>query len=247
MTFKQKYEIIPRYLPGTPANPSVRRACLTMDKVRFLVAHDTGNPRSTAAANVAYYTRTAYDKGQEASAHLFVDDKEIIECIPFLTSDLPEKAWHVVYKTPLDNVLFGADANDAAGGIELCYGNGIDMQKAYARFVWVIAYACYHFGLNPSKDITGHYILDPTRKVDPKNAFALLGITLEDFIRDVEAEYLDCITEPIASLLDKGVAETIINTWISPAWYDAVGDPEQQKYLHWLANELRTAAGIKAH
>ncbi len=48
--------------------------------VRFIVAHDTGNPGSTAANNVSYYERSRND--QSASAHIFVDDKEILECIP---------------------------------------------------------------------------------------------------------------------------------------------------------------------
>ncbi|WP_028553164.1 peptidoglycan recognition protein family protein [Paenibacillus sp. UNC451MF] len=242
MTFKMKYEIIPRYLPGTVTAPSVRRSCLPIHKVHFMVAHDTGNPSSTASGNVAYYTRSAYERDQEASAHLFVDDKEIIECIPFLTSDSPEKAWHVQYNTSIDNMIYGFDANDAAGGIELCYGGSINLSEAYTRYVWVMAYACYRFGLDPVKHITGHYILDPTRKVDPKNAFSLLCISFDDFIQDVASEYRECTMEE-QKMLEKGVAETIINTWISPAWFKANGNNEQQDYLHWLANELRKAAG----
>ncbi|WP_248928501.1 DUF1906 domain-containing protein [Paenibacillus hamazuiensis] len=44
-------------------------------------------------------------------------------------------------------------------------------------------------------------------------------------------------------VLDPGVAQTIINTWISPAWFET-DDQEQKDYLHWLANELRRAAGL---
>lgn len=43
--------------------------------------------------------------------------------------------------------------------------------------------------------------------------------------------------------LDAGVAQTIINTWISPAWH-ATGDQQQKDYLHWLANQLRIASGL---
>ncbi|WP_284646424.1 DUF1906 domain-containing protein [Paenibacillus silviterrae] len=45
------------------------------------------------------------------------------------------------------------------------------------------------------------------------------------------------------NVLDPGVAQTIINTWISPAWYET-DDQEQKDYLHWLANELRRASGL---
>ncbi|MFH5181171.1 DUF1906 domain-containing protein [Paenibacillus sp. TAB 01] len=60
--------------------------------------------------------------------------------------------------------------------------------------------------------------------------------------------------------LDAGVAQTIINTWIGPAWDDADraqqvvevdGDAaaaakleEQKQYYNWLANKLRKAAGL---
>ncbi|NOU93692.1 DUF1906 domain-containing protein [Paenibacillus sp. LMG 31456] len=44
------------------------------------------------------------------------------------------------------------------------------------------------------------------------------------------------------TMLDPGVAQTIINTWISPAWYET-HDQEQKDYLHWLANQLRIASG----
>ncbi len=197
----------------------------------------------------------------EASAHIFVDDKEIIECIPFLTAP-PEKAWHVVYNTPIDNKLFGVDANDAAGGVELCYGGNINLQAAYKRYIWVLAYSCYKHGLNPATDITGHHILDPSRKTDPMNAFKLLGKTFDDFVADVVAEYKECTTkedEEEMPKLDQGVAQTIINTWMSPDWEDcmekkkaaeAEGDEEtagalqkQADYIHWLANEVRKASG----
>ncbi|TBL75047.1 DUF1906 domain-containing protein [Paenibacillus thalictri] len=45
-----------------------------------------------------------------------------------------------------------------------------------------------------------------------------------------------------ATALDAGVAQTIINTWIGPAWHEAT-DQQSKDYLHWLANELRKASG----
>src|SRR5687768_15916685 len=100
---KNRYAITQSMLPS----PSKRRSGTRMPKVRFIVAHDTGNPRSTAHNNVSYYTRTAQEVS--ASAHLFVDDKEIIECVPAFAN--AEKAWHVWYSTPIDNELYGVNAN----------------------------------------------------------------------------------------------------------------------------------------
>lgn len=82
--------------------------------MKFIVAHDTGNPGSTAAENVDYYERSR-DR-DSASAHLFVDDREILECIPALTRT-PEKAWHVLYGLPAEGRLYGFDANDVAIGV----------------------------------------------------------------------------------------------------------------------------------
>ncbi len=184
--FLQKYTITPRYLP----TPSKRRSGHAISPgVRFIVAHDTGNPKSTAAGNVAYFTRSAND--MSASAHIFVDDKQIIECVPALTAS-PEKAWHVRYNVPIDNRMFGFDANDAAIGVEYCYGENIDADKAYGKYIWVIAYACYKFGLNPEKAIAGHFMLDPTRKTDPVTGLLQSRRTYEQLLRDVAAEYNEC-------------------------------------------------------
>lgn len=195
MTFKMKYVIEKQYL--TPN--SKRRSGLLMPYVGFIVAHDTGNPGSTAEGNVGYYERSRNE--MSASAHTFIDDKRIIECIP-ATTGKPEKAWHVLYEVQEDNKLFGGDSNDIAIGVELCYGeswkngkvtNKINDKEAYKRYVWYIAYLCYKFNLDPRKKIIGHNELDPNRKVDPfKNALKSMGISKEQFLKDVVVEYEDC-------------------------------------------------------
>lgn len=190
LTFKMKYAIEKQYLtPNTK-----RRSGIEMEHVGFIVAHDTGNDGSTARGNVDYYENSRNEKS--ASAHTFIDDTHIIECIP-ATTGKPEKAWHVLYDKPLDNKLFGDDANDIAIGVELCYGGKINNKEAYKRYVWYMAYLCYKFQLNPRKHIVGHCDLDPERKLDPtKNAFKKIGITWAQFINDVVAEYNDCIAQP---------------------------------------------------
>lgn len=164
-----------------------RRSGLKLEKVLFITAHDTGNDGSTAQQNVNYYKRTANEAS--ASAHVFIDDIEVIKCIP-----LDEKAWHVIYNVTTDNELFGDDANDTSIGVELCYSNQrgkIDNAKAYANYVWYIATLCQAYDLEPSKHIVAHSKLDPKRKLDPdKNSFKYIngGITWNKFIKDVEAQ-----------------------------------------------------------
>ncbi|NOU98498.1 glycoside hydrolase family 73 protein [Paenibacillus planticolens] len=57
------------------------------------------------------------------------------------------------------------------------------------------------------------------------------------------SQYVDYDKEVTELKLDPGVAQTVINTWISPAWH-ATNNAEQRDYIHWLANELRKAAGL---
>jgi N-acetylmuramoyl-L-alanine amidase len=151
-----------------------------LNKVRFIVSHDTGNPGSTAYGNRSYFQNS----NPSASAHTFIDDKYILEIIP-----LNEKAWHVRYNVTKDNEMFGDDANDAAIGVELCHGGNIDFEEAYKRYVWYHAYLVDKFGLDPRKDIVAHSTLDPGRRTDPQNALNRHGISWNDFIEDVNQAY----------------------------------------------------------
>lgn len=190
MEFKQKYAVSPRYL--TP-NSKKRSGQFISPAVKFIVAHDTGNPNSTASGNIKYYEKVRDEK--YASAHIFVDDKEILECIPALTSDKPEKAWHVLYEKTKDNELYGYDANDVAIGVEYCFGNDINANEAYARYVWVLAFICHKFKLDPRVSVVGHHILDPGRKIDPQNGLSHSGRNYEQLLKDVITEYNLCLND----------------------------------------------------
>lgn len=184
--FLMRYAITPRHLTG----PSKRRPRRPLDPgVRFVVVHDTGNPGSTAEQNVRYYERSRDE--MSASAHLFVDDRQILECIPALTGP-PEKAWHVLYSVPTDDRLFGFNANDAAIGVEYCFGAGIDADEAYRRYVWLVAYICHRFALDPSRAVVGHFFLDPQRKTDPVTGLAQSRRTYEQLLRDIVVEHAAC-------------------------------------------------------
>lgn len=190
MAFLEKFTLTPRYIP----KPSRRRSGLPINRVRFLVAHDTGNPGSTARGNVSFYIDTCntVPKAKTASAHIFVDDKEIIECVPALTGK-PEKAWHVLYKVPKDNELYGVNANDAAIGVEYCFGGKIDADKAYEKYVWVLARLIHEFKLDPAKDVIGHFFLDPQRKTDPATGLLRSRRTYDKLLKDVVEEYFECL------------------------------------------------------
>lgn len=183
---EQEYAITPSYLtPGSKRRPGL----LINPAVKFIVAHDTGNPGSTAKGNVKYYQNSRNEIS--ASAHIFVDDNFIMECIPALTGP-PEKAWHVRYTRQEDNILFGFNSNDAAIGVEYCFGGNINADEAYRKYVWVMAYLCWKFGLDPSKSIVGHHVLDPGRKIDPVNGLAKSRRSYSQLLLDVPEIYQQC-------------------------------------------------------
>lgn len=152
------------------------RSGLKNHGIRFIVSHDIGKGGSTARQNRSYF----HNQQPSASAHTFIDDKEILEIIP-----LYEKAWHVRYNVTKDNAMYGDDANDIAIGVELCHGGSINFEEAYNRYVWYHAYLCKRFDLDPRKDIVPHSFLDPGRRSDPQHALHPHGITWDEFINDV--------------------------------------------------------------
>ena len=230
-----QYTITPQYLPVTtkrrPGQPIA-------PAVKFIVAHDTGNAGSTARNNVDYYTRSAND--MYASAHIFVDDKEIIECIPALTG-APEKAWHVRYDVPKDNELYGFEANDTAIGVEYCYGTNINADEAYARYVWVLAKICKQFNLTPPAAITGHFILDPTRRSDPVSGLAASNRTYEQLLADVTKAWQGTaqpIPTPPTTIPAKPAVRLIQNPASNKVY--AVGADRKKR---WIFNEATFIAG----
>ena len=230
-----KYPIERRYLPiRNNTRPGIPLS--TGDPV-FFVAHDTGNAGSTADQNYRYFLNLT---GTSASAHTFIDDRTILEIIPTGTgNDRAEKAWHVQYNVPTDNLRFGVDANDAAIGTELCFGGAIDFDEAYARYVWYHALLCRKFNKNPAQAIVGHEHLDPARRSDPSNALRRYGRTFEQFIRDVEQE-LNGGEEGIT--MSPEDANKIIR-FLSAGWFVVQGNAEAEAEFHRLANELRKASG----
>lgn len=181
-----KYSMKNDFLP----NFTKRRSGTKIKGVKFLVAHDTGNPNSTAQGNVNYYKSSA--NTMSASAHVFIDEKDIIICVPIL-----ERAWHVLYNTTVDNKMFNADANDYAIGVELCYFPSDKNRsiKSYEKYVWYMAYLCHLYNLNPLKQIVGHHILDPGRKTDPVNALKHIGKSYNDLLNDINKELIECRQE----------------------------------------------------
>ena len=167
--------LIQKYIPSN----TLRRSSRPLLGVRFIVAHDTGTVNATALNFADRFIKTANDV--QASAHAFVDDINIVECIP-----QTERALHVRSAPEIDNFIFGVDANDYALGVELCYFDSLERSKlAYTQYVDYIKGLHAKYKLDPLKCVVGHYKLDPEKRTDPINAFKRIGVTWEQFIKDL--------------------------------------------------------------
>ncbi|MGW7919158.1 N-acetylmuramoyl-L-alanine amidase [Staphylococcus xylosus] len=176
---------------------------LRKGKPEFLVAHDTGNPNSTAQDNVNYYKNTYnIDINQTASAHIFVDDKHAIICVP-----TTEKAWHVLYNAIQDNLWYGVDSNDAAVGVEISYF--IDKNnpkqakerslKSLENGAKVLAYLSEYWKIDYKTHMPGHQNIQDDKQ-DPGNALQASGYGRDSSNLDkVVAKYYkkDVKVEPV--------------------------------------------------
>jgi N-acetylmuramoyl-L-alanine amidase len=208
------YAVIPLLAPLG----SKRRPGRKSDKILFLVAHDTGNPGASATAHAKWYRNDPNPPpGRISSAHLFVDDREVIETVPSgLVGDrVPETAFHVLYNLPTDNQMFGADANNAAIGVELCYGGSIMPEEAYSRYVWTLATLCVAHKLDPKWKIVGHDALDPKRKRDPTQGLNAIGKSFDRLIDDVVTAVagfaVNFVDNDVPSPQKKSVAKVHLN------------------------------------
>lgn len=173
VTISNKYQIERKYISLGQSRSGER-----INNVRFIVSHETANNNASAEDHYRYFN----GHPGTVSAHTFIDSEKVLEIIP-----LWEKAWHVNFAVPTDNQLFGADANDAAIGVELCRTG--DFNKSFDRYVWYHAYLCHKFSLDPSKHIVAHSRLDPNRRSDPESFFRQKGVTWNNFINHVTDYY----------------------------------------------------------
>ncbi|MEJ8306677.1 peptidoglycan recognition protein family protein [Saccharibacillus sacchari] len=247
-----KYPIERRYITKrSNTRPGTR---LTTGVPAFFVAHDTGNPGASSDNHYRYFNTLV---GRSASAHTFIDDKKILEIVPAGTGPDPaEKAWHVLYNVTTDNERFGYDANNAALGVELCYGGDINFAEAYKRFVWYLAFCCNKWNKDPRLFIPSHKQLDPARKIDCDNALKFGGKTLKDLVNDVAAEMAVTVAPtPVPTptpaeldfqVLPLSVATELIDKYVRPAWAAARAANQQLEadHFHRLAVNLRSAAGV---
>ena len=123
-----------------------------LNEMRYIVVHDTGNPRRGAGALSHYrYFNGGY---RAASAHFFVDDRNVVETVdPHLVS------WHCG-----DGKGRYGITNSNSIGIEICINEDSDFEKAKAQARELIKFLCQTYRI-PKKNVVRHY--DASRKICP--------------------------------------------------------------------------------
>ncbi len=137
----------------------------SISRVKYIVIHYTANNGDTAYGNTSYF-KSVY---RDASAHYFVDENEIWQCV-----EDKNIAWHVganSYKHPYCR-------NSNSIGIEMCsrkYGNGqyYFMEKTVDNAVELVKYLMAKYNV-PTENVRRHY--DVTGKICP-----------EPYVRDTSA------------------------------------------------------------
>ncbi len=123
-------------------------------KIKFIVVHDTGNIKVGAGAKNHYL----YFNGgnRNASAHYFIDDKEVIQ-----TVEDENASWHCG-----DGKGVYGITNLNSIGIEICINKDGNFAVAQDKAIELIQYLMKKHGV-PKKNVVRHF--DASRKICPRS------------------------------------------------------------------------------
>jgi N-acetylmuramoyl-L-alanine amidase CwlA len=162
--FEIKKQIIKYNNPGTIINP------------KGIVLHETATPGASAQREYKYFNEAR----RKASAHAFIDTKEIIQCIEW-----KNKAFHA-----------GTTANNNFIGIEMCnVATQSEFNIIYGQTVELFAYLFINelkiFKITPDNlpshaEISNKY--HESDHQDPLSYFKKFGKTVDGFRKDVQAQ-----------------------------------------------------------
>lgn len=155
---------------------SGNRSWRNRTKTLGTVFHETATPRATAKAEMNYFRNNVV----KASVHGFIDDVEIVHCLPF-----PELCWGA-----------GPTANSQFIQVELCHFDNSPEKffNIWRRAVWWFAQIHIMIGVTTitNRNCMSHYecskVFRDTDHVDPVGYFAQYGKTVDDFRHDVQQE-----------------------------------------------------------
>lgn len=122
------------------------------EPIKYIVIHDTGNPNKGSDAEAHFKLHDRADRG--ASAHYFVDDKQILRIIK--DSD---KSWHCGDGKGKYGII-----NENSIGIEMCINVDGDFAKTYKNTLDLVKHLMDKHNI-PIDRVVRHY--DASRKSCP--------------------------------------------------------------------------------
>lgn len=124
---------------------------------KYIVVHYTGNTTDTAYNNTKYFKSV----NRNASAHYFVDDNNIYQCV--LDQN---KAWHCGDSLKVGNggAWYKICTNSNSIGIEMCCTNSDVSQKTVNNTIELVKYLMKKYSI-PASHVIRHY--DVTNKMCP--------------------------------------------------------------------------------
>lgn len=120
----------------------------------FIVVHDTGN--TSVGANARNHYNYFNTGNRNASAHYFVDDKEIVE-----TVEVSLASWHCG-----DGRGRYGITNSNSIGIEMCVNSDSDFNKTMENTIRLIRFLMTVYNI-PKKNVARHF--DASRKICPRS------------------------------------------------------------------------------
>lgn len=169
----------------------VNRTIASSRKIKYIVIHYVGAV-SSAKNNVDYF----YDKDRKASAHYFVDEKSIWQCV-----DDSNIAWHCGGA----KVYYNECRNSNSIGIELCCkkdakGTWYFEEQTVQNAIELIQYLMELHGIK-IENVIRHY--DVTHKVCPE-PFVRDEQAWNNFKRRIVMKEITNVKEALDYLVEKG-------------------------------------------
>jgi N-acetylmuramoyl-L-alanine amidase len=166
------YPITVNLIPGLPQK-AYRNG---VGKYEGVVAHSTATPEATAVAE------RNFEAGHwnNAFVHYFVDWTSILQ-----VADINYVSWHA-----------GPAGNARFVGVELCETkDAAKFKESYARYTWLLAKILFDkkLGVKRQGTLWTHHdvssLLGGSDHTDPDNYLAGHGITINQLVADVQAQY----------------------------------------------------------
>ncbi|WP_278287279.1 peptidoglycan recognition protein family protein [Caloranaerobacter ferrireducens] len=158
--------------------------------IKYIVIHDTGNKRKGADAYAHY--RYFNSGNRRASAHYFVDDKEILQLV-----EDHNASWHCG-----DGKGKYRITNHNSIGVEICINEDGNYDKAVQNTIDLVKYLMEKYDI-PLERVVRHY--DASRKICPRSMSKNNWERWHNFKKELSKNSKNKFKEALGILNKKGI------------------------------------------